>query len=99
MDRLTIKQYAIKHKLSIYQVIKLVKSGKLETESVKEDERETLYILCDTNSARTESAPTLSVKPKQSLEERVDALESEVAHLREKLETLLKEKCFNESCN
>lgn len=45
MNRLTIKEYAIRHKLSIYNVVKMTKNGTLKTETEKIDGKDELYIL------------------------------------------------------
>ncbi len=47
MQRMTIKAYAVKHKLSIYNVMKMARSGKLQTEVLEEEGREVTYILVD----------------------------------------------------
>ncbi len=90
MKKLTITQYAVKHGLTIHQVVKLVKSGKLETVTTKEGDREKTYILSEKNPQETKSAPSLPSQP--TLEERLSALETEVARLKEKLENLTKKR-------
>ncbi len=47
MDKISIKAYAKKHKLSIFNVVKMVKSGKLPTETIIEEDKEVIYILID----------------------------------------------------
>ena len=47
MEKQTVKAYAARHKLSIFNVVKMTKSGKLPTQTVLEDDKETLYILID----------------------------------------------------
>ncbi len=37
MQRITIKAYAVKHKLSIFNVMKMVKTGKLKIDSIEEN--------------------------------------------------------------
>ena len=49
MEKLTIKAYAKKHKLSIFNVVKMTKSGQLPTETIVENGKETVYILIDGN--------------------------------------------------
>ena len=44
MEKLTIKAYATKHKLSIFNVVKMTKSGQLPTQTVEEDGKERVYI-------------------------------------------------------
>ena len=40
MQKITIKAYAVKHKLSIFNVMKMVKSGKLKIEIAEENGKE-----------------------------------------------------------
>jgi len=47
MEKITIKAYAVKHKLSIFNVMKMVKSGKLKTTVEEENSKEVTYILLD----------------------------------------------------
>ena len=48
MEKITIKAYAVKHKLSIFNVMKMVKSGKLKDNRIEEEEgKEKTYILLD----------------------------------------------------
>ena len=47
MEKITIKAYAVKHKLSIFNVMKMVKSGKLKTTVEEENSKEITYILLD----------------------------------------------------
>ena len=52
MERITIKAYAIKHKLSVFNVMKMLKSGKVESEVSNEDGRDVTYILFDEERER-----------------------------------------------
>lgn len=47
MERITIKAYAIKHKLSIFNVVKMIKSGQIPTENVLENGKDVVYIVID----------------------------------------------------
>ena len=47
MKKLTMKAYAVKHKLSIFNVIKMLKSGKLKSMIEEEEGKEITYILLD----------------------------------------------------
>lgn len=47
MDKITIKAYAKKHKLSIFNVVKMTKSGQVPTETINEDGKDVTYILID----------------------------------------------------
>ena len=47
MDKISIKAYAKKHKLSIFNVVKMVKSGQIPTETIVEEGKDVIYILID----------------------------------------------------
>ena len=50
MERITLKAYAVKHKLSIFNVMKMVKTEKVKSEVFTEKGREVTYILYDEES-------------------------------------------------
>ncbi len=45
---ISIKEYALKHKISIFQAVKLAKSGKVETKTKIIDGKEKVFIKDDT---------------------------------------------------
>ncbi len=92
MQKLTIKAYAVKHKLSIFNVVKMVKSGKLKTETVEENEKNITYILLDevTEKEIEENIVPVEDQEELTLREIVNALRKEVKLLREELEVLKK---------
>lgn len=47
MEKLSIKAYAKRHKLSIFNVVKMTKSGQVPTETVVENGKDIVYILLD----------------------------------------------------
>ena len=47
MEKVTIKAYAARRKLSIFNVVKMTKSGQLPTETVSENGKDVVYILID----------------------------------------------------
>lgn len=47
MEKITLKAYALKHKLSLFNVVKMVKSGEMLSETVKENDKDVLYIVVD----------------------------------------------------
>ncbi len=85
-----MKAYAVKHKLSLFNVVKLVKSGKVKSETVTEDGKEKVYIVADDNETLTQeevkTAPQGKVQ--EALETRVANLEAEVKLLRRELQAL-----------
>jgi uncharacterized protein YceH (UPF0502 family) len=87
MERMPIKTYAVKHKLSIFNVVKMVKAGQLQSEVVEENGKEVTYILAEEPSRQSlqtehsEESPT-----KADLEQRVAKLEQDVAILKRELD-------------
>jgi len=86
MERMTIKRYAATHKLSMFNVVKMVKSGELKSEVVEEDGKETTYILCDETKKTTVNQPASTQESKET--DRLTALEREVAILKRELDAL-----------
>ncbi len=92
MQKLTIKAYAVKHKLSIFNVVKMVKSGKLKTEIVKENEQDITYILLDEAIEKEikDSIVPIEKQEELTLREIVKGLQKEIRVLREEIEVLKK---------
>ncbi len=92
MKKLTMKAYAVKHKLSIFNVMKMVKSGTLKTEIVEENEKEVTYILLDEDIEEEVKKGIVSVGKQEelTLREVVNALQKEVKFLREEVGELKK---------
>ena len=82
---MTIKAYAVKHKLSIFNVMKMLRSGKVKSEVFNEKGREVTYILFD---EETEKEVTEQIVPMDQKEESV--LRQEIKFLRKEIQ-LLKE--------
>ena len=94
--RMTIKEYAVKHRLSIFNVVKMVKSGELKSETVSEEGKETLYILLDKEKEKEKEIREKIVSPTESMGETVlkrdvERLTREVRALRAELEALKRE--------
>ncbi len=91
-QRVTIKAYAIKHKLSIFNVMKMVKSRKLKTDIVEEDGKEVTYILRDEAIEKEIQKGIVPIEEKDdaSLKEMIRVLQKEVRLLREEIEVLKK---------
>jgi len=92
MEKVTIKAYAVKHKLSIFNVMKMLKSGKLKSEIVEENGKEVTYIILDeaTESEVKSGIVTIEKKGEAKLREEMKILSSEVALLRAEIEALKK---------
>jgi DNA-binding transcriptional regulator PaaX len=88
---MTLKQYAVRSKLSLFNVVKMVKSGELKSETVEENGKEVTYILADkstvcmTKEAEAEKKPSLS---NEALHELVLSLQEEVKRLRREMDHL-----------
>ena len=91
MEKMTLKQYAVKHKLSLFNVVKMVKNGKLQSETVEENGKEVTYILPDASKDEVvhkkskEREPALS---NEELKKLVLSLQDEVTRLRHEMDTL-----------
>ena len=85
MQRMSLKAYARKHRLSIYNVIKMTREGRLKSETVEENGKEVLYILCDDESEESVTETILPVDPPKSLNEEITLLKAEIKRLKEEL--------------
>lgn len=94
MEKLTIKAYATKHKLSLFNVVKMTKSGQLPTEIVEENGKETLYILIDDNVEKEvkkniikegDREPYSLRKENERLKEEIRNLKKEIAALKNRV--------------
>ncbi len=92
MQKLTLKAYAIRYKLSIFNVMKMIKSGKLKTEIAQENGKEITYILADEAMQKDIQDGVFSIDKQEELTLRgiVKALQKEVKLLREEIEVLKK---------
>jgi len=92
MKKITIKEYAVKHKLSIFNVMKMVKSNKLKSQTIKEDEKEVLYILYDEESEKEISSQIVkhSSSVDVNIKDEIQTLKEEVKLLKEELNELKK---------
>lgn len=91
MEKLTIKAYATKHKLSHFNVIKMVKQGAVKSETEVENGKEVVYILNDETVSEKIVKPSRVKKPEEVMQAEIDALKKEVQWLHHEL-TQLKEK-------
>ncbi|NOR54669.1 MAG: hypothetical protein GQ531_00525 [Sulfurovum sp.] len=89
MQKLTLKSYAVKHKMSLFSVVKLVKNAKLKSSIENENGKEVTYILLD------ESETPLKMKVAQketntplNVEETLKQLMQEVAQLKKEVAQL-----------
>ncbi len=92
MKRVTIKAYAKEHKLSIYNVIKMTREGRLKTEKAEENGKEVVYIIVDDAIEEEIVSQTLPVNPPKSLKEENALLKAEIKRLKEALAKCKKHK-------
>ena len=92
MERIGIKAYAVKHKLSIFNVMKMIKSGKIKSEIFEEKGREVTYILYDDESENEIEEQIISREKKEEVQilESLRVLTQEVQALRKEIKDLKK---------
>lgn len=88
MQKMTLKQYATKQKMSLFNVVKMVKSGALKSETVEESGKEITYVLLDPSETAGMESSKDAAKTTETTEERMTRLEDEVAMLRRELDAL-----------
>ncbi len=92
MERMTIKAYAVKHKLSIFNVMKMIRAGEVKSEVFQEKGREVTYILYDEESEKeiSEQIVPLEQKNEIDLKQEMLTLKKELTRLHEEVEVLKK---------
>ncbi|PTB88162.1 hypothetical protein C9925_00115 [cyanobacterium G8-9] len=92
MEKITIKAYAVKHKLSIFNVMKMVKSEKLKTIVEEENGKEMTYILLDEVIEKEvkKSIVPLTERESATIKEELKHLREEIIILKNEIETLKK---------
>lgn len=92
MEKVTLKAYAVKHKLSLFNVIKMTKSGQVPTETVVENGKDVVYILIDEKIEKKVTQTIESVKSKEpySMRKENERLKKEVEKLKKEIEVLKK---------
>ena len=92
MKKVTIKQYAQKHKLSIFNVTKLLKSGKLNTIVEEVEGKDVTYILLDheiENEVKKGIVPHHE-NENTTVKEEIEQLKEELNRLKKEIEVLKK---------
>ena len=92
MEKLSIKAYAAKHKLSIFNVVKMTKSGQVPTETVVENGKDVVYILLDDNVEEKVKKSIVQKEHKEpySLRKENARLKKEIEKLKEEIALLKK---------
>lgn len=92
MEKVTLKAYAVKHKLSFFNVMKMVNAQKLNTEVVNENGKDVTYVIVDEKSQKesTTIQENTDSNQEKNLEKEIDLLNKEVKLLRDEIEALKK---------
>jgi len=88
---MTIKNYAVRSKLSIFNVVKMIKSGALKSEVVEEDGKEVTYILAEGGAVAAKEGSGREKKvtlENETLHDLVLSLQEEVTRLRREMDHL-----------
>ena len=90
MEKVSLKAYAVKHKLSLFNVVKMTKSGEVPTETVVENGKDVIYILIDEEVEKNVTQTIESVKNKEpySMRKENERLKKEVEKLQKEIELL-----------
>jgi len=90
MEKLSIKSYAAKHKLSIFNVVKMTKSGQVPTETVVENGKDVVYILLDDDVEKKVKKTIVQEENKEpySLRKENARLKKEIEKLKEEIALL-----------
>lgn len=90
MDKITIKAYAVKHKLSIFNVMKMAKSGKLKTIIEEENGKDIMYILLDEKIEEEVKGSIVPLTERESatIKEELKQLREEIMKLKNDIEVL-----------
>jgi esterase/lipase len=93
MQKMTLKAYAVAHKLSIFNVMKMVKSKKLLSEEIEVDGKVTIYIIMDEKIEQEVKEGIVSENPyiKMNVENEILALKKEVKYLKDEIEMIKRE--------
>ena len=96
MKKVTIKGYAIKHKLSIFNVMKMVSSKKLKTVVEEEEGKEVTYIILEDKIEEEVENSMVQIKniKDKKIEDELFLLRQEIKLLRDDIE-ILKRRCLN----
>lgn len=88
MKKVSIKAYAVKHKLSIFNVIKMVKSKKLKSVEIEEEGKKNIYIILDKESEKEVEQNIVYDDYKTSHASDMASLKKEVKRLKEEIEEI-----------
>jgi len=92
MEKLSLKAYAVKNKMSLFSVVKLVKSGKVKSSTEEVDGKDVTYVLLEdeVNNSSVKSDTKEVENLPFDIEKELKKLMIEVASLKEEIEKLKK---------
>jgi hypothetical protein len=87
MEKVSLREYAKRHKLSYFNVMKMVKNGDVKSEIIKENDKEIPYIIIEDEKEKEIKEKIIETNSKQlTLQEENTLLKKEIARLRVELE-------------
>jgi len=87
MQEVTLREYAKMHKLSYFNVMKMVKNGDVKSITKIENEKEVQYVLVEEEQEKKVSANIIETSVKSlTLQEENKLLKKEILRLKEELE-------------
>ena len=87
MQEVTLREYAKMHKLSYFNVMKMVKNGDVKSISKIENEKEVQYVLVEEEQEKRVRENIIETSAKSlTLQEENTLLKKEIARLKEELE-------------
>jgi len=87
MQEVTLREYAKMHKLSYFNVMKMVKNGDVKSVTKIENEKEVQYVLVDEEQEKKVSENIIETSAKSlTLQEENTLLKKEILRLKEELE-------------
>ncbi len=87
MERVTLREYAKRHKLSYFNVMKMAKSGDVKSVVEKVEGKEVTYVLIDEAQEKKVSESIIESSAKSlTLAEENKLLKKEIVRLKEELE-------------
>ncbi|MBD3789120.1 MAG: hypothetical protein IE885_01920 [Campylobacterales bacterium] len=97
MQKMTIKEYAQKHKLSIFNVVKMTRSGELETQTVNENGKDIIFIIVkNENTINIKESQVSDTTEPYSLRKENERLKAEILQLKEEIKELKKIVSFSD---
>jgi len=97
MKRLTLKQYATKNRVSIFNVIKMIQRGELEAVEEESDGKKIVYVILSEEKKDNESGDDIVSSDEDARDEMekllktIDRLNSEISELKETIKRCCKE--------